>query len=100
VLTGEPAAHYDRSSDASDRARILDLATLRGMLDDSQQQLTPALAELTDEQLTAPLPEKFKRPPLSGSVGDALIFLLYHEGYHNGQIGMLRRLAGKEGAIR
>jgi len=39
------------------------------------------------------------RPPLTGSVGDALIRLHYHEGYHNGQIGLLRRIAGKDGAI-
>jgi uncharacterized damage-inducible protein DinB len=100
VLTGEAAAHYNRGVDAADVSHIVDLATLRGMLEDSQQQLTPALSAMSDDQLAAPLPEKFRRPPLSGSVGDALVFLLYHEGYHNGQLGMLRRLAGKEGAIR
>ncbi|HVP56309.1 MAG TPA: hypothetical protein VMU45_15060 [Candidatus Eisenbacteria bacterium] len=46
------------------------------------------------------MPEKFKRPPLTGTMGDALAKLCYHEGDHNGQTGILRRLAGKEGAIR
>jgi len=35
-----------------------------------------------------------------GTVGDALARLCYHEGYHNGQIGIPRRLAGKEAAIK
>jgi hypothetical protein len=39
-------------------------------------------------------------PTLIASAADALLRLHYHEGYHNGQIGLLRRLVGKEGAIK
>jgi hypothetical protein len=77
-----------------------DLATLRGLLDDSQQLLLPALAQLSPEALASPIPEKFRRPPLTGSVADALARMNAHENYHNGQLGLLRRLVGKEGAIR
>jgi len=41
-----------------------------------------------------------RRPPLFGAVGQALVRLSYHKGYHNGQIGLLRRMAGKESAIK
>jgi uncharacterized damage-inducible protein DinB len=34
------------------------------------------------------------------TVGDQLAFLQFHEAYHIGQAGLLRRLAGKDGAIR
>ncbi len=55
---------------------------------------------LSNDALAQPVPEQLRRPPLTGSVAEALIRLHYHEGYHNGQMGLLRRLAGKEGAIK
>lgn len=100
VLTGEHVAGYQRGSHPEGTEKFLDLATLRGFLDDSQKQLIPALAALSDDALNRAVPEQYRRPPLTGSLGDALIRLHYHEGYHNGQIGLLRRLAGKEGAIK
>ncbi len=101
-MVGEDvAAHYRRGSEPLQRGeKVPDLATLRGLLSDTQHQLVPALAALSDEALTQPVPEAMRRPPLTGSVADALLRLHYHEGYHNGQIGLLRRLAGKEGAIK
>jgi DinB superfamily len=101
-MVGEDvAAHYRRGSDPLRQGdKVPDLATLRGLLSDTQRQLVPALAALSDDALAQPVPEAMRRPPLTGSVADALIRLHYHEGYHNGQIGLLRRLAGKEGAIK
>jgi uncharacterized damage-inducible protein DinB len=100
IQIGEKMAVYQRGSAPSAREQYLDLATLRGFLDDSQQQLIPALSAMSERSLEKDVPESYKRPPLTGSVGDALTRLHYHEGYHNGQIGLLRRMAGKEGAIR
>ena len=78
----------------------MDLARLASALEESQKKLIPALQGLSNDELAADVPEKFKRPPLTGSVGDALARLCYHEGYHHGQIGILRRLVDKEGAIK
>ena len=101
MVSEDVTAHYRRGSDPlRPGEKLPDLATLRGLLSDTQQQLVPALAALSDEALIQPVPEQMRRPPLTGSVADALIRLHYHEGYHNGQIGLLRRLAGKEGAIK
>ncbi len=100
ILTGDAAAHYRRgSAPIHSGDKVLDLGTLRGFLADSQQQLIPALAAISDETLALPVPEQLRRPPLTGSVSDALARLAFHESYHNGQIGLLRRLAGKAGAI-
>lgn len=99
TMTGERLAPYRRGSHPEGTDDFADLATLRGWLTDTQQQLIPALAALSEEDLDRPVPEEQRRPPLTGSIGDALIRLHYHEGYHNGQIGLLRRLAGKPGAI-
>ncbi len=94
-------AQYRRGSEPlKPDEKVSDLATLRGLLSDTQHRLVPALAAISDDALTQSVPEQLRRPPLTGSVADALIRLHYHEGYHNGQIGLLRRLAGKEGAIK
>jgi predicted RNA polymerase sigma factor len=101
VLTDEEAAAYRRGSAAlSEGGNAVDLARLRSAFDETQQRLISALQSLGDETLSAEIPEQFRRPPLLGTVGQALVKLSYHEGYHNGQIGILRRMAGKEAAIR
>jgi len=97
----ETVARYQRGSEPLKPGEApADLGTLRGILDDSQRQLLPALAAMSDEALAAPIPEQLRRPPLTGSVADAIARLNSHESYHNGQIGLLRRLVGKEGAIK
>ncbi len=100
AFTSDKAELYRRGSSPSESSQYLDLATLRGMLDDSQQELIPALSMMSEQTLAREVPEPFNRPPLTGSVCDAFIRLHYHEGYHNGQIGILRRIAGKQGAIK
>jgi hypothetical protein len=101
LLTAEEAAVFQRGSTALKSGdQGVDLVRLKSALDESQTKLIPAIRSLSDESLSAPVPEKLKRPPLTGSIADALTRLAYHEGYHNGQIGLLRRLAGKEGAIK
>jgi DinB family protein len=97
---GDVGARYRRGSGPiHDGDEVLDLGTLRGLLADSQQQLIPALAVISQETLALPVPEAMRRPPLTGSVGEALARMVFHESYHNGQIGLLRRLAGRPGAI-
>jgi hypothetical protein len=99
LFTGEQSEVYRRGSSPDANAKYLDWGTLRGFLNDSQQQLVPTLAAMSDEALARDVPEKYRRPPLMGSVGGALVRLQYHEAYHSGQIGLLRRLAGKDGAL-
>jgi hypothetical protein len=100
VLEGEHAAIYRRGSQPDGTERYLDLATLRGMLSDAHNELIPALSSLSEKELAASVPEEFNRPPLAGSIANALARLSFHESYHAGQIGLLRRIAGKQGAIR
>ena len=100
VMPEDAAQTYRRGSgQLGPNDKVLDMGTLRGLLSDSQQQLVAALEAMSDETLALPVPEQFRRPPLTGSIGDSLARLCLHEGYHNGQIGLLRRIAGKPGAI-
>jgi len=101
VLTEEEAASYKRGSAALTEGRTsVDFARLRSALEETQQRLIPALQALGEANLSVEVPEQFRRPPLQGTIGQALVRLSYHEGYHNGQIGVLRRMAGKEAAIK
>lgn len=100
IAIGQKLALYQRGSAPCAGDQLLDLATLRGFLDDSHQLLIPALVAMSQANLGKSVPVPYNRAPLTGSIGDALIRLHYHEGYHNGQIGLLRRMSGKEGAIR
>lgn len=79
---------------------LIDFSILRRMLDDSQAQLLPALGEIPQARLDSPIPEEWGFPSGQGNIGNALARLAAHESYHNGQIGLLRRILGKEGAIR
>ena len=51
VFTGERHVAYRRGSHPEGTEGFVDLATLRGCLDDTQQQLIPALAALSEEAL-------------------------------------------------
>ncbi len=75
-----------------DPARALPLERLIADLDESQVRLRAALPGITPERLAA--------PSIFGTVGAALAFLTFHEGYHSGQLGILRRVLGKEGKIK
>lgn len=55
------------------------------------------LAAATSELLAQPLPEP--REPLGATAGSALAFLVLHEAYHIGQVGILRRALGHEAGI-
>jgi len=61
--------------------------------DQSQERLLAGLSTLSESDLEKP-------HAMEMNVGEFLAFLQFHEAYHIGQTGILRRLAGKEGAIR
>lgn len=85
---------YDAQADAPpfDPTRAQPLEALVAILDRSQEAMRVALPRLTEERLGA--------PSLLGTVGETLAFLTFHEGYHSGQLGVLRRTLGKPGKIK
>jgi hypothetical protein len=101
ALTDEEALCYRRGSAAlTDSGKGVDFARLKTVLAETQQRLIVTLQSLSDAALAIHVPGEFRRTPLLGTIGQALLRLGYHEGCHNGQIGLLRRMAGKEGAIK
>ena len=56
------------------------------------EKLSTSLAGATAEVLAKPAPQK--SPSFDGSVGGQIAFLCYHEAYHLGQMGFLRKWLG------
>ena len=97
---GEAGKRYRRSSEPVRGAEeALPFADLIGALERSQERLVSALSEIPDERLADPF-DGARYPGRPTHVGDLLLFVHFHETYHVGQVGLLRRLAGMEGAIR
>lgn len=89
----EDCAPYARGSERLDPARARPFDGLLHDLDATQERIRAGIARLTDAAL-AETPPGEKR-----TLAQRLFFLQFHEAYHVGQLGLLRRLAGKPGAI-
>lgn len=99
TLPHEVGKRYRRGSRpiaSADEARPF--GELVAALDLSQQRLLGAIGRLTPEKLATPMEVK-ALPGNPGTMFEALAMLQFHEAYHVGQSGILRRVAGKPGAI-
>ena len=64
-------------------------------LDASYQKIVEALGDVRNERLAEPAP--FSPLKIEGeTVGGLLASLVFHESYHVGQTGVMRRILGKE----
>jgi hypothetical protein len=63
-----------------------------------QEPINEGLSRLTDEQMAAKAPFSPTQNP-EETIGSLLAGISYHEAYHAGQLGILRRVCGKPGAI-
>jgi uncharacterized damage-inducible protein DinB len=93
VLDEATTARYTRGSApvTGEGDGVQPLESLKDALERSYAQLREAVAS-ADEAA-------FNAPSGKGTLGEALIFLLGHEWYHAGQVGLLRRVTGHAGAL-
>jgi uncharacterized damage-inducible protein DinB len=104
MLGGEPfwdeatCARYDRNAeplrDAKD-ARPID--EIRAGLETTAQRLRAAAGGLTPEQLAAKAPMSPTGNP-EETIGSLLTVFGFHDAYHAGQTGLLRRIVGQQPA--
>ncbi len=94
VWSTELTARFKRSSapvtgeaDAYPFERMLD------EFEESQRRLLRGIDRCTEARIDEPHERM-------GTIGKALYVLNFHEAYHSGQTGVLRRLIGKPGAIK
>lgn len=91
---------YDRGAPPlEDPADALDIQKLLAGWDEATQRVDAGLAGLTAEILDQPVPNSPSGKP-NETVRSLLATIFFHQAYHAGQTGVLRRITGKEGAIR
>ncbi len=100
-LTAEESAYYGKGSHnvrAGDPCAQLE--RLVAGLVESGTQIRARLAAMTDAELDAAVDVRlFPIPPDQPTLGALITFLVIHEAYHNGQIGIVRRAIGKPSGI-
>ena len=57
------------------------------------------LSRIPDGMLTQPVADSPTGNPKE-TVHSLLFTIMFHQAYHSGQLGVLRRIAGKEGAVK
>lgn len=82
-----------------DPGQARSLETLQAEMDATQESILEGLKEISPEALAAPAPSSPVGNP-DETVGSLLAGLVFHEAYHAGQLGILRRLAGMEPGLK
>lgn len=97
--TDEPSwrSLFSRGAEIKDKSAYPSFAELKKAWQDVSEKLHDCLTHVRNEELAAPSDLEF--PGVDKTIGGSLAFLHFHEAYHLGQLGYLRRLLGLEGAI-
>lgn len=88
-------ALFAKGSSPADVPPDLDMAEVLAAFRAAHARIMDRWDELTPEALARPAGRRL--PDGTEDVGGAIRFLAWHEAYHLGQLGLLRRLAGKPG---
>jgi uncharacterized damage-inducible protein DinB len=99
VMDREPLKRYDRGSPPLDPARALPLDELRAGWEAAAERVDAGLAALDPDRLDQRAPFSPSGNP-DETVRSLISTVMFHHAYHAGQLGILRRVAGKEGAIK
>ena len=95
-VAGAPwEAAFGRGTSPADLPADLDMASVLAAFHAAGAAMASGWEALTVEAMAVPLGRTL--PDGSDTVGGAIRFLAWHEAYHLGQLGLLRRLAGKPG---
>ncbi len=89
------ATRFTRGSEVGDPAMIPDADEIRAAWEALRAPFGTRLCELGDAELDAPSPRPL--PVEDKSVLGAMTFLAYHEGYHLGQMALIRKALGLGG---
>jgi hypothetical protein len=89
----------DRTGVAFSRENALPFDDLKRRFKAMQEPLVRVIRGMSPEVLASPPPKKFTGAP-DETVGSNLATFVFHECYHVGQTGLLRRVAGKPGVVK
>ena len=85
------AEYFSRGKDINPDVEYPPIAEIKDNWNAISGQISAALGKLPEEALAANAP---KVPIGDGKMGEFLDFLMHHEAYHIGQMGILRKFAG------
>jgi uncharacterized damage-inducible protein DinB len=99
IWTEKTAEPYQRgSAPLTGESDAIPLEQILEDLNASQERILGALDRMDPERLSGPPPPDLTKDK-DETLGSLLTVLGFHEAYHAGQTGLLRRLLGKPGAI-
>jgi len=99
-FAAEKYKRYERgSASITNPEGTVGLAEMIADYEATDAGLQKGLAALTDEMLLAKAPFSPSQDEKETN-GSLLAGLVFHEAYHNGQLGVLRRVAGAPGVIK
>lgn len=100
VMEAERTKRYERgSAPLREGNEAVGTAELMTAWDEAAKRIDAGLAELTTDRLDDKAPFSPSNNP-NETVRTLLTTVFFHQAYHAGQTGLLRRIAGKPGAIR
>lgn len=95
TLSANWMADFGRGTSAEDMPADLDPEVLLEAFHSAHANAAELWEHVDADRLVLPLGRTL--PDGSDTLGGAIRFLLWHEAYHLGQLGLMRRLAGKPG---
>lgn len=98
-MPDESLAQYARGSRPIADDEALELSRLTAAWDECTARMDAGLAAVTAELFAAPAPFSPSDDP-DETIGSLLTTVAWHQAYHAGQTGLLRRIAGKPGMIK
>lgn len=99
VMAPGALKRYERGSvPLRNPAEALELRDLIQGWDEASNRMEAGITGITAKALDAPAPFSPNNDP-NETVRSLLTVVLFHQAYHAGQTGLLRRITGKEGAI-
>lgn len=87
------ATRFDRLVAATDGSDYPDIADLASSWQDISRRLFTALDSIGDEQILKPIPEMLA-PHEERNLLGVMVYIVWHETYHMGQIGTIRTQLG------
>lgn len=91
-------APYQHGAKTDDPGALIPLPELLDLLGSSHESLLAGIAAIDEERLVSKSPFSPGNDP-NETVGSVLTKSAFHESYHAGQTGIVRRLLGLPGAI-
>lgn len=100
VIGMDRLKRYDRGSlPITDSNEAIPFAELVSAWNETCNRVEAGLSRLPDDMLLQPVADSPTGNPKE-TVHSLLFTVMFHQAYHSGQLGVLRRVAGKGGAIK